>query len=465
MVTGALSTLANSASLFPTWKQEVNLRVAAHMRSKTAPANGTVSSSESRPAPGSRAALAAARVAERFAHAPSYNEALAGEARAAVRAAKAASRAAQEAQAAAQLVLEGLEAVSSAEPAAETLWESQFQPERPNERHAGPVLASAPINAIEPLHFQEAPLPEAPLFSPRWEPELPARPVDSTSALHHLPAIVEARAEDWHEPVSSSHDSPFPANRGADDVYTVEQAQPIYANLIQFPREMVATRKVRPRLAEGPLARSKSGSQLSIFEVDPAAISTEPAAAIVDVPAAPDWMRLELTHPELTRPELPPIELAAQPHEETLEKPATQALAAAAVELAPLSRRLLAVVVDCALIAAAFLAAAMLVAANASQLPGPRIVELGATLGLLAIGAAYQAFFFTLPRATPGMKYAGIGLCTLDGFNPSRAQHCRRLMALLLSVLPLGLGLVWALFDDDRLTWHDRLSRTYLRKR
>jgi uncharacterized RDD family membrane protein YckC len=435
------------------------------MRSKTAPANGTVSSSESRPAPGSRAALAAARVAERFAHAPSYNEALAGEARAAVRAAKAASRAAQEAQAAAQLVLEGLEAASSAEPDAEPAWEPRNQSARARERHAGPVLAPAPINATEPLHFQEVPLPEAPLFSPRWEPELPARPVDSTSALHHLPAIVEARAEDWHEPVSSSHDSPFPANPGADDVYPVEQAQPIYANLIQFPREMVATRKVRPRLAEGPLARSKSGSQLSIFEVDPAAISTEPAAAIVDVPAAPDWMRLELTHPELARPELPPIELEAQPHEEILEKPATQALAAAAVELAPLSRRLLAVVVDCALIAAAFLVAAMLVAANASQLPGPRIVELGATLGLVAIGAAYQAFFFTLPRATPGMKYAGIGLCTLDGFNPSRAQHCRRLMALLLSVLPLGLGLVWALFDDDRLTWHDRLSRTYLRKR
>ena len=92
-------------------------------------------------------------------------------------------------------------------------------------------------------------------------------------------------------------------------------------------------------------------------------------------------------------------------------------------------------------------------------------MELGAALALLAIGAAYQAFFFTLARATPGMRYAGIGLSTLDGFIPSRAQRCRRLMALPLSVLPVGLGLAWALFDDNRLTWHDRLSRTYLRKR
>jgi hypothetical protein len=29
----------------------------------------------------------------------------------------------------------------------------------------------------------------------------------------------------------------------------------------------------------------------------------------------------------------------------------------------------------------------------------------------------------------------------------------------------MGLGVVWALFDDAHLTWHDRLSKTYLRKR
>jgi len=34
-----------------------------------------------------------------------------------------------------------------------------------------------------------------------------------------------------------------------------------------------------------------------------------------------------------------------------------------------------------------------------------------------------------------------------------------------LSILPLGLGLAWALFDEDRLTWHDRLSGTYPRLR
>jgi uncharacterized RDD family membrane protein YckC len=62
------------------------------------------------------------------------------------------------------------------------------------------------------------------------------------------------------------------------------------------------------------------------------------------------------------------------------------------------------------------------------------------------------------------MWYAGIKLSTFDGVIPIREQRCRRLVALLLSVLPLGLGLAWALFDADHLTWHDRLSGTYLRR-
>ena len=34
---------------------------------------------------------------------------------------------------------------------------------------------------------------------------------------------------------------------------------------------------------------------------------------------------------------------------------------------------------------------------------------------------------------------------------------------LLLAVIPFGLGILWAFFDDDRLGWHDRISRTYQR--
>ena len=83
---------------------------------------------------------------------------------------------------------------------------------------------------------------------------------------------------------------------------------------------------------------------------------------------------------------------------------------------------------------------------------------------LLLIGALYQAFFLMTTMSTPGMMYAGISLCTFDDENPTRAQLRDRLGALVISLLPVGLGFAWAIFDEDRLSWHDRISRTYQRK-
>jgi uncharacterized RDD family membrane protein YckC len=390
-----LSTSVNTATLFPEWKQEINRRVAAHMSHKTSSTSKARVIDDGRPAHTSRAAQAAARVAERYAQAPSYSAMLADEARAAVRAAEAASKAAQEAQAAVQYMLEGLEAAST--------------PELVRQSDAVAATAPAPLETLEHRIFDESPMSSSAI-----------RPEQSAEVGDEL--------------------------RGAD--------QPIYANLIQFPREMVATRKMRPRRAEGPLAAAPPQAQLSIFEVDPGSISTLPAPAI-DEPAAPVWMRAEFAT----------IEVEPQTDEDLLDEPLPQDQPPNPIQLAPLGRRLMALVVDASLVLAVFLTAAVLLASHAKQMPGLRAVELGAALAVFAIGAAYQTLFLALARATPGMRYAGIALSTFDGDSPSRAQRFGRVMALLLSVLPLGLGLAWALFDDDHLMGHDRLSKTYLRKR
>ena len=44
-----------------------------------------------------------------------------------------------------------------------------------------------------------------------------------------------------------------------------------------------------------------------------------------------------------------------------------------------------------------------------------------------------------------------------------RRRTRRNLGAMLLSLAPLGLGYLWAFFDEDRLGWHDRISRMYQR--
>jgi len=95
------------------WKQEVNRRLAEHNERKGAGTSMPQANENAQPALGSRAAAAAARVAARYAKAPSYSDMLAEEARAAVRAAEAASKAALEAQAKAEQVLAGLVAESS----------------------------------------------------------------------------------------------------------------------------------------------------------------------------------------------------------------------------------------------------------------------------------------------------------------------------------------------------------------
>ncbi len=456
------------------------------MRSKTQSAGETAAHAENRRARGSRAAQAAARVAARYANVPSYNEMLTREARAAVQAAEAASKAAQQAQAAFQYVLDGLEAANSAEAG-----EPGRGPELVSERHAGPVVIAPQQKPSQRSQIQrETAIASA--VAPSWELEADAQ-LDETAHYEALPRPDRASIYDRpsiyeRQPIMEA----YPGELGGP-VQSGEFAQPIHANLIEFPREMVATRRVRPRRAEGPLAEAGSAPQLSIFEVEPAAISNQPPPVTMDPPETPEWMRPEWPEmaleasppfmnsealPRIMNPEaLPPamrfaaqapnLSSEAQPQEqlidELLEEPAPKTVLG--IKPAPMSRRLLAAFVDCTLIAAVLVAAATLAAFNVSILPGVRAMEFSAAVALLAIGGAYHMCFMILARATPGMKYAGVEIKTFSGYTTTRGQRCGRLLAVLLSVLPLGLGLAWALVDGSHLTWHDRLSKTYLRKR
>jgi len=200
---------------------------------------------------------------------------------------------------------------------------------------------------------------------------------------------------------------------------------------------------------------------LSIFEVDPGSISTEPepeATTAAVLPAGPEWSGIELDAQPLLDEALLNEEL------EELEEREKSKLKASTIEVASINRRFLSVVVDGTLMMGAFLAAAVGAASNMSQLPSMRETEVVAALALAATAILYKTVFSLFAEATPGMKYAGISLCTFDDKVPTRAQRVKRLCALCLSLLPMGLGLVWSIFDEDNLGWHDRLSGTYQRK-
>lgn len=65
---------------------------------------------------------------------------------------------------------------------------------------------------------------------------------------------------------------------------------------------------------------------------------------------------------------------------------------------------------------------------------------------------------------TLGMRPWRLRLQTADGQPASRALLWKRYALATLSLLLAGSGFVWALFDRERLTLHDRLSRTRLVK-
>jgi uncharacterized RDD family membrane protein YckC len=93
----------------------------------------------------------------------------------------------------------------------------------------------------------------------------------------------------------------------------------------------------------------------------------------------------------------------------------------------------------------------------------PRVMLLAAAAVSVALRALFQFIFLVYGRGTPGMRGASLELCSFGGGAPSGFARRCRVLAEVLSGLSLGLGFAWALVDEDTLSWHDRISGTYLR--
>jgi uncharacterized RDD family membrane protein YckC len=479
----------------PAWKQEVARRLAAHKNRKGALAPEAPAQEHN--FGNSLAAQAAARVAARYSKAPTYSEMQAEEARLAVRAAEIATKVALEAQAAAEEALAELHAAAAeqrrgpavvesiASARVETVEESALGIAEPE-----PVVEPEPVQVLEPVREVvevvaepvaaaavriAEPEPEPVItqhvvdgrsFGIRWESDAPVRVLQPKATP--APAPFELDREDWWTPAEVS------ATLRNEPIAIESDAET--ANLIEFPREIIATRKMRPRLAE-PVAASTAERQLSIFEVDPGAVSTEPepVAAVADPWSHEEWTVLGWAAPtaatttdwsdaRVEGPKWSGMELDAHPVVERRSEP-EPARAINEIHLATLGRRLMAMMVDGCLILAGFFAAAIMLSTRVQQPLTPRGAEVFAVLGLALAGLLYNALFLSLGVSTPGMRYAGIALSTFDDEVPTRMQLRRRLGAMVLSLAPVGLGLMWSVFDEDHLSWHDRISQTYLRKR
>lgn len=74
----------------------------------------------------------------------------------------------------------------------------------------------------------------------------------------------------------------------------------------------------------------------------------------------------------------------------------------------------------------------------------------------------YFALFTIFGGTTPGMMLRGLHVVSFSGEAPSPRHLLLRSVGYLLSAGSFFFGFLWAYWDEDQLTWHDRISHTYL---
>ena len=89
--------------------------------------------------------------------------------------------------------------------------------------------------------------------------------------------------------------------------------------------------------------------------------------------------------------------------------------------------------------------------------------ELLYTLTLFATAWVFFISFWVRTGRTLGMQSWGLRIETKNGKQPDVTTTTVRFFTAILSWLPFGLGFWWQLWDNEKLTWHDRLSGTRLR--
>jgi uncharacterized RDD family membrane protein YckC len=124
--------------------------------------------------------------------------------------------------------------------------------------------------------------------------------------------------------------------------------------------------------------------------------------------------------------------------------------------------RLLADCLDFALILCAAALCLLPLPLMAEDVVWNRYVVAGGLAIACFVALLYGVVFVYLAGATPAMRYAGLRLVNFDGQPASRSERLWRLLGAVASAGSFLLGFVWAAMDDERFSWHDRISRTFL---
>ena len=285
-------------------------------------------------------------------------------------------------------------------------------------------------------------LPFAPSPSPReaWDdPEPQATP----QAAERTPS---ARALAARAGVAASAQARASANaraRATESRATEEEASvEVFTN-----RSTQVTTRVSARLSSRAVAAAARATEASVDDtVESPRLVSSPASTSSRKPPKNERFEINIQ---------PAFDFASRPDDRAHPQNAI-------VPVATLAERRIAGALDAAFLVATFGGFLFLFRSLVGHVD---LEKFSAVVYLAAFYLFYAQYFFlftVFAGATPGMQLRELTIVRLDGTLPDTRQLMWRSFGYLLSGATAMLGYIWSVWDEDRFTWQDRISSTYI---
>jgi hypothetical protein len=133
--------------------------------------------------------------------------------------------------------------------------------------------------------------------------------------------------------------------------------------------------------------------------------------------------------------------------------------------VASFARRISAAVVDTILVAAGTVMFGWIAMRMTPVVPPLLQLATSGVAAFAVLWIGYQYVLLVYSGMTPGLFLAGLELRNSDGSPTTRRLRQWRVLSSALSLATFGLGYAWAWLDEDRLCWHDRITRSCMQRR
>jgi uncharacterized RDD family membrane protein YckC len=144
-----------------------------------------------------------------------------------------------------------------------------------------------------------------------------------------------------------------------------------------------------------------------------------------------------------------------------VSKPAPNQTIVCDAPVAPVGMRIHAGSIDGLVMLAGCIAAFVPVRYFAGPLSFDKYTGLLLAVLFAVVALSYRLVWIMASKDSIGMQLARVSLVDFDGRPPKVAARYHRLGGSLISVLPAGLGLLWAFVDEEGLMWQDHISSTF----